>query len=146
MQYLEQFQDEAFAGHLHNHLQENGIRCWFAPENLKDSEPDKPTMYHTVRLPSRLLLILSQHSIKSDWIEAEVEAAFEQESKHRQPVLLPVCLDSAARETTQVWADQIRQTRPIIDFSAWQDPAAYQVALEQLLDKFKEAEPQAIMA
>jgi TIR domain len=40
-----------------------------------------------IRQRDKLLLILSQHSIKSDWVEDEVTKALEEERKRKQIVL-----------------------------------------------------------
>jgi hypothetical protein len=47
-------------------------------------------------LRDKVLLILSEHSIKSDWVEDEVTTAFEEERKRGgQPVLFPIRLGAA---------------------------------------------------
>jgi hypothetical protein len=42
-----------------------------------------------IRLRDKVLLILSDHSIKSDWVEDEVKTAYEEERKRGQTVLSP---------------------------------------------------------
>ena len=79
-------------------------------------------------------MILSEHAVKSDWVEREVELAFEQE---RQPpetlVLFPIRLDDAVMQTNTAWAGYIRRMRFIGDFRKFQDDVAYQCALQRLL-------------
>jgi hypothetical protein len=41
-------------------------------------------------LRDKALLILSEHSIKSDWVEDEVTTGFEEERKREQIVLFPI--------------------------------------------------------
>jgi len=48
-----------------------------------------------IRLRDKVLLILSEHSIKSDWVEDEVSKAFAEERRRDQTVLFPVRLDDA---------------------------------------------------
>jgi hypothetical protein len=43
-----------------------------------------------IRLRDKLLLVLSEHSIKSDWVETEVTAAFEEERARKQTMLFPI--------------------------------------------------------
>jgi hypothetical protein len=129
--------DEAFAKRLHTDLQSEGVRCWFAPEDMKIGDKIRPRIDESIRIHDKLLLILSEHSINSEWVESEVEAAREEERKRDQIVLFPVRLDQTVMETVQAWAADIRRTRHIGDFSRWKDHDAYQQAFERLLRDLK---------
>ena len=83
------------------------------------------------------LLLLSEHSTASGWVEDEVEAAMEKEQRQQREVLFPVRLDEGVMPTTQPWAAKLRRTRPIGDFTHWTDPQAYQQAFERLLRDLK---------
>jgi hypothetical protein len=100
---------------------------------MKIGDKIRPTIDRSIQVHDKLLLILSEHSISSDWVEKEVETAFEKEHKYKQLVLFPIQLDSVAMETDQAWAADIRRTRHIGDFSRWKDHDAYQQAFERLL-------------
>ena len=69
--------DQKFAKRLHADLQDKGVRCWFAPEDLKIGARTRPAIDEAIRIRDKLLLILSERSIESDWVEKEVETAFE---------------------------------------------------------------------
>ena len=129
--------DQAFAERLHNDLQREGVRCWFAPEDMKIGDRIRPTIDQSIQLYDKLLLMLSEHSIDSDWVEKEVETAFEEERKRKKTVLFPVRLDSAVMDTDQAWAADIRRTRHIGDFTNWKDHDAYQKAFDRLLRDLK---------
>jgi hypothetical protein len=47
---------------------------------------------------TKVVLILSKHSIENDWVEDEVKAAFEEERKRKQTVLFPIRLDNQVRK------------------------------------------------
>jgi hypothetical protein len=130
-------QDETFAQLLHTDLQQKGVRCWFAPQDMKIGDKIRPTIDRSIQLHDKLLLILSKHSISSDWVEKEVETAFEKEHRYKQLVLFPIRLDNAVMETDQAWAADIRRTRHIGDFSRWKVHDAYQQAFERLLRDLK---------
>jgi hypothetical protein len=126
--------DEEFTERLHADLQKNGVRCWFAPEDMKIGDKIRPTLDQSIRTHDKLLLILSEDSINSSWVEAEVETAFEREAPPGNPlVLFPIRIDDAFKESQQAWAAHIRRTRHVGDFSQWQSPEAYQRALKRLL-------------
>ena len=125
--------DQHAANRLHADLQSKGIRCWFAPEDMKIGDRIRQRIDEAIRLYDKLLLILSEHSIDSDWVEKEVETAFEEERRRKRTVLFPIRLDDLVMETDQAWAAVIRQTRHIGDFRRWKDHDAYQEALARLV-------------
>lgn len=132
--------DRAFAERLHADLQDKGVHCWFAPEDMRIGDRIRPTIDEAIQLYDKLLLVLSEHSIDSDWVEKEVETAFEEERKRKKTVLFPIRLDSAVMETDQAWAADIRRTRHIGDFTRWKDHDAYQKASDRLLCDLKAEE------
>ena len=129
--------DEAFAERLYADLQDKGVPCWYAPEDLRIGDKIRPRIDESIRQFDKLLLVLSEHSIDSLWVEHEVEAAFEKEMKHNTIMLFPIRLDHTVLDTEQAWAAEIRRTRHIGDFSRWKDHDAYQQAFERLLRDLK---------
>jgi hypothetical protein len=125
--------DEDFARRLHADLQDKGVRCWFAPEDMKIGAKILDTLDEAIRLRDKLLLVLSEASIASDWVEDEVTKAFEEERQRGGVVLFPVRVDDAVFETKEAWAAKLRAGRNIGDFRAWKDHDAYQRTLERLL-------------
>ena len=63
-----------------------------------------------IRLHEKVLLILSENSITSGWVEDEVSKAFAEERKRGHTVLFPVRLDDAVMDTCEAWA--VKATRP----------------------------------
>ena len=57
----------------------------------------------------------------------------------RRAVLFPVRIDDAVMDTTEQWADDVRRTRHIGDFTRWKDHYAYQKGLQRLLRDLKTA-------
>jgi hypothetical protein len=130
--------DQEFAERLYADLQQKGVTCWFAPEDLKIGDKFQERIEESVRWYDKLLLVLSDNSIRSAWVEREVQAAFEKEQ--RQPgrtVLFPIRLDEAVMETPKAWAADIRRTRHIGDFRRWKEHDSYREALERLLRDLK---------
>jgi uncharacterized protein YjbI with pentapeptide repeats len=127
--------DQAFAERLYADLQNKGVRCWFAPEDMKIGARIRDTIDQQIHLREKLLIVLSSASIVSSWVEDEVEAALEEErtSQERRTVLVPIKIDHTVEETTRTWARQIKRTRHIGDFTHWEDDDAYQKALNRLL-------------
>jgi uncharacterized protein YjbI with pentapeptide repeats len=129
--------DETLARRLYADLQSEGVRCWFAPEDLKWGDKIRPRIDESIRLYDKLLLVLSQHSVTSQWVEQEVETALEKERKENRTVLFPIRLDKVVMEIEGGWPALIRNTRNIGDFTCWKRHDAYQKALERLLRDLK---------
>jgi hypothetical protein len=130
--------DKEFAERLYADLQHEHVRCWYAPEDLKIGDRFRPRIDEAIRVYDKLLLILSENSIHSPWVETEVETAFEKE--HKSPgktVLFPIRLDDAVMKTDQAWAAEIRRTRHIGDFCNWKNHDEYKKVFDRLLRDLK---------
>ncbi len=126
-------ENQDFAYRLYTELQNKGVRCWFAPEDLKIGDKIRDRIDESVRLRDKLLLILSEHSIASDWVEHEVESALEEERQRGRAVLFPIRVDNAVMESNKAWAALIRRTRHVGDFTGWKNHNSYQNAFKRLL-------------
>ncbi len=129
--------DDALARRLHADLQVRGVRCWFAPEDMRIGDKIRVRVDEAIHLQEKLLLLLSEHALASAWVEDEVEAALEKEQLQEREVLFPIRLDDAVMHTSQAWAAKLRRTRHIGDFTHWADPQAYEHAFERLLQDLK---------
>ena len=90
--------DQEFAERLYADLQQKHVRCWFAPEDMKIGERIRPRIDEAIRVHDKLLLVLTESSMKSAWVEKEVETAFEKERKQSRTVLFPIRLDDAVMD------------------------------------------------
>jgi uncharacterized protein YjbI with pentapeptide repeats len=131
--------DLEFAEKLYTDLQNNGVRCWFASEDMKIGKKTWDSIYHYIRMRDKILLILSEDSISSDWVEEEVNAALSEEHQRKKPIFLPIRVDDAVLDSDQAWAEYINKTRNICDFSNWKDHDAYHQALDNLLNELKKS-------
>jgi hypothetical protein len=125
--------DEALAKRLHADLQAAGIRCWYAPEDLKIGESILGGIDQGIHLHDKLLLLLSESSVQSAWVETEVQMALARERSERRRVLFPVRIDDAVLTNGAAWATLIRADHHIGDFRQWHDYPTYRVVFERLL-------------
>lgn len=132
--------DQAFTERLHADLQNKGVRCWFAPEDLKIGAKTRSTVDESIRLHDKLLLVLSKHSVASQWVEQEVETALARERKEERTVLFPIRVDNAVMKIESGWPTLIKNTRNIGDFTQWKDHDSYQKAFDRLLRDLKAEE------
>jgi hypothetical protein len=138
-------QDQEFAERLHADLQNKGVRCWFAPHDIQGGRKIHEQIDQAIRFHERLLLVLSSHSMNSEWVKTEVAKARQREMHEKRQVLFPVRLVSF--EAVRSWEcfdgdtgkDSAREIRGyfIPDFSNWKDYDAYQKAFRRLLRDLK---------
>ena len=131
--------DEDFAKLIHDSLQGKNIRCWKYTKDMPVGAEIRPTIYNNIlRLHDKLLLVVSEHSIRSEWVKEEVEVAFEKENKSgAEKIITPIFIDRAFLEIDDVaWVVKLRQ-RHCADFTGWKDHDKYRAAFEQLLKWLK---------
>jgi len=137
--------DQEFADRLYEGLQNKGVRCWFAPHDVKAGEKLHEQIDAAIRLHDKLLLILSEHSMNSEWVKTEIFNAREREVAEKKRKLFPVRL--VPFETLYDWKcfdaktgkDLAREIAEyfIPDFANWKDHDSYQNGFERLLKDLK---------
>jgi hypothetical protein len=117
--------DRNFIEKLNIDLQKEGIRCWFAPEEMKMGDESRQRVNQQIRIHEKLLIVLSEFSIESAWIQQEVQAALEEERVRNRLVLFPIRIDGSSLEGEKEWLVSLQKTHHIYDFSAWNNWEAY---------------------
>jgi hypothetical protein len=125
--------NELFAEGVYAELEKRAVRCWFAPEDLKIGDKFQERIEESILRCKKLLVVLSTDSVNSQWVEREVQAAFEKERRQSTTVLFPVRIDDAVMDCPYGWAAEIRRTRHIGDFRKWRDRDSFQKSLDRLL-------------
>jgi hypothetical protein len=131
-------EDEDFAQRLYNDLQGNGVRCWYAPHDMKTGDRIRSRIYEQIWFNDKLLLILSESSVTSEWVDYEVETALARERKENRDILFPIQLDDAVTKSTTAWAAHIQDARQITNFTRWKEHDEYQKGLTRLLRDLKQ--------
>jgi uncharacterized protein YjbI with pentapeptide repeats len=127
--------DIGFVKQLYSDLQDEGVRCWYAPDSLGVGEDIRARIEEAIQKHSKLVVVLSESSVKSQWVKFEVETAFRQErQKPDVKLLLPARIDSAADTTNADWVKRIRDSRVMADFRDWHDRQHYRQALRSLIE------------
>jgi uncharacterized protein YjbI with pentapeptide repeats len=127
--------DASLAQRIHADLQAVGVRSWLAETDFRTGDRIRQTIDNAIRTHDKLLIVLSEASVGSQWVEDEVESALELErqSADRSEVLFPIRIDEAVMVTGKAWASTLRRVRHICDFRGWEDDHRYAVALARLL-------------
>ncbi len=94
------------------------------------------------RVNDGVILVLSEHSVGSDWVEKEVAWARKREKEENREILCPVAVDDTWKSEgkapgfAEVLLHQVRK-KWIADFSKWQDDGRFEETFERLLRGLK---------
>ncbi len=126
--------NSAFVDKLETKLNENGIRFW---RDIHDAKAGRleTQIDRAIRHNPTVLLILSEHSTSSDWVEHEARLARKLEKELDRDVLCPIALDDSWE--TCNWPERIKEQimeYNILDFSNWEDDAELDKMFKKLID------------
>jgi len=134
--------DRDFVESLVASLRERGIEVWYAPDDLRPGDHLENQLRQAIESFDRVLVVLSESSVNSYWVEEELLRAFRREQKEVRRVLFPVSL--MPFEDLRRWrlvdpdtgADIAREVRKyfVPDFSGWPHGVGFQAALDRLVE------------
>jgi len=84
--------DAEFARRIHGRLAQEGLRVWYAPEDLRAGRKLFDQIDEAIRMYDRLLLVLSGQSMESEWVRTEIKKARRKERETGREVLFPIGL------------------------------------------------------
>lgn len=126
--------DGPFVNEVEKHLNDKGIRFWrdihHATAGRLERQVDR-----AIRLNPTVLLVLSAHSVQSDWVQHEARLARKLEIETKRDVLCPVALDDSWKDCD--WPERLREQimeYNILDFSGWADGDNLRRMFGRLLD------------
>jgi uncharacterized protein YjbI with pentapeptide repeats len=145
--------NDEFARRLHGRMQQAGLRVWFAPHDLKGGRKTYDQIDEAILVYDKLILVLSEASTASGWVETEIRRARKKERDRQTSVLFPIRL--MAFDALQDWslpdpdtghdiAVDIRRYF-IPDFTDWKDHDAFEVAFANLLGALKAATAKGVL-
>ncbi|MBI5818735.1 MAG: toll/interleukin-1 receptor domain-containing protein [Verrucomicrobia bacterium] len=137
--------DEEFARRLHSRLRDEHVRVWFALEDMEGGKKLHEQIDEAIRGYDKLLVVLSEQSIVSEWVRTEIRRACKAEAKEKRRKLFPVAL--VDYETLKGWeffdadlgkdlAAEVREYY-IPGFQNWKDHDAFEAAFKKLLKALK---------
>jgi hypothetical protein len=138
--------DDEFVRLLHSRMREANMRVWFAPQDLHAGKKLHEQLFEAIQISDRLLLVLSEHSIQSEWVMTEIRKTLETEKKEKRRKLFPIrlCDFETLRDWTCFDADtdkdlavEVREYF-IPDFSNWKDHDAFESAFARLQKDLQE--------
>jgi hypothetical protein len=134
--------DQAFADRLHSRMMQDGLRVWYAPEDMRGGRKSIDQIDQAIRVYDKLLLVLSRASMASDWVLHEIRRAVEREKHEKRQVLFPIGL--ASWKDIKAWtafdADMGKDLAKVVReyhipaFSKWKDHDAFEAAFARLIE------------
>lgn len=137
--------DDEFAKRLSSRMRDDGLRVWFAPEEMKGGHKIYEQIDRAIQVHDRLLIVLSEESLNSEWVKTEIRKARRAELTERRRKLFPIslipfevirgweCFDT---DTGKDLGVEIREYF-IPDFTNWKDHDAFEQAYRRLLNDLK---------
>lgn len=126
--------DQEFAQKLAARLRRERVPVWYAPEDILPGEKIYDQVKKAIGTFDRLLVVLSEHSMKSNWVQTELSSALARETEEGARVLFPVAL--ASIDTIRAWEcvdpdtgidiAKVLRSYHIPDFSSWADPISFE--------------------
>lgn len=124
-----------FVEKVEEYLNARGIRFWRDVHDSTSGRLEK-IVDRAIRLNPIVLLVLSTKSVKSDWVEHEVNLARTLEKEIGRDVLCPVTLDDEWKKPnswSRMLMDQVKKYN-ILDFSNWRDDREFSNKFGLLLE------------
>lgn len=127
------YEDKAFAQRIYDDLQEVGVRCWLDAHQIKAGDRIYDAIDRAIRVHDKLLLILSERSVRSEWVRKEMEIALGLEKAGSRTVLFPLRVDDAVFGEGPPSIKRLVGERHIADFTNWTDSGAYRASFSRLI-------------
>jgi hypothetical protein len=125
--------DSAFVDAMEKRLDAKGVRFWRDINDASSGRLEK-VVDRAMRQNPTVLLVLSENSVQSDWVEHEARSARDLEKELKRDVLCPVALDGAWKDCP--WPVRLREQimeYNILDFSNWKDESEFTKKFEKLV-------------
>jgi len=143
--------DEEFARRLYSRMRDEKLRVWFAPEEMRGGQKLYEQIERAIQLHDRLLLVLSESSMQSEWVITEILRARETEVREGRRKLFPISIvefdkvKAWRRFDADTGKDLAKEVREyfIPDFSNWKEHDAFEKAFERLLRDLRAEEARA---
>ena len=126
--------DSDFVDFLEAGLIDKGIRFWRDIHEVKAGRLERQ-VDRAMRLNPTILLILSENSVNSNWVEHEVESARELSRELERDVLCPIALDDSWKDAS--WPRYITRwisVYNVLDFGQWKNDEVFKRQFTRLLD------------
>ena len=143
------FTDAAFASKLNFALNLHGVRTWMSQKDIRGGEPLDEQLIDGIRKTDRLLIVLSDASMRSQWVATEILEGRQRERSEGKRILFPVRIIHFEKLRTMRLFDADegrdlgREIRGLFipDFSGWEDDLQFSAPFEEVLRSLRKKKP-----
>lgn len=141
-------QDEDFSRRIHSRMRSENLRVWYAPEDMKGGRKLDEEIFRAIQIHDKLLLVLSESSMRSEWVATEIRRAKRVEREEHRRKLFPIRLVDFERirswecfdaDSGKDLAAEVREYY-IPDFSDWKDHDSFESEFAKLLRDLRATE------
>jgi hypothetical protein len=138
-------EDQEFAERLYSRMVQGKLCVWYAPDAMQAGKKIHEQTDEAIQDHDKLLMVLSDSSMKSEWVKTEIHKARTAEVGEGKRKLFPIrlvsidkikrwqCFDALVGKDSAI---EILEYH-IPDFSNWKDHDAFEKAFARLLDDLK---------
>jgi|SRR5271166_5643019 len=134
-------EDDTFVRYLVQRMESDGLEVWYAPRSIRGGAAVMEQIDRAIDRYEKLLLVLSPHSMNSEWVRTEVMFTMDLEKRYGFQRLFPIRI--CPIEDVKTWklydsdsgrdvAKEVRKYH-IPDFSGWQEEAKFDQSYDDLL-------------
>ncbi len=131
--------DKPFVRKLYDSLAVKGVTTWLDEKNLKPGDNLHDSISEGIKYYDKLILVCSENSLNSWWVEKELEKVYEKEREMQKErgkkfrLVIPIRIDNQIFECKEGILTTVRNS-VIGDFTQWQDDMAFGKAVKELVD------------
>ncbi len=130
--------DKAFVRLLYEALTGKGVTVWLDEKKLKPGDNIHDSISEGIKYYDKLILVCSENSLKSWWVEKELEKVYEKEREMQKErgkkfrLVIPIRIDDHILNWKEGILTTVRNS-VIGDFTKWQDEVAFEEAVKELV-------------
>lgn len=134
--------DKEFCTLLYEKLRLYGVRVWYAEDTMIAGERIRDQIDRGLKTHDKTVLVLSEHSIKSDWVKYEMCTARAFARERGTNILLPVLLVNLENPHIRSWSvidpitgeDLVQRIRSMLlpNFADWNNEMSFENSFQQL--------------
>jgi hypothetical protein len=140
--------DAEFCTKLYENMKREKLSVYYAPEEMKGGQKIHEQLYEAIGNHNKLILVLSEASMSSNWVQREIQAARKRERMEGRQMLFPIRLIDYEKikgwklEVTSDGEDLVEEICKyyIPDFSNWKNYDKFNTEFDKLLKALRAGE------
>ena len=129
-------EDLTFAERLQAALAARGVRCWYFAADFQEGLWVGEDVDRGIRYYDKLVVVCSRNALATERVRDEIAHGIQKQDETGRWLFLPVAISDEPYNRRNRYVNSTRLWRHVIlDFRAWEDPSAYDKALDRLVEE-----------